>query len=95
MSELREFFRHCPSCGRRFHIRLVSKEKIGEKEVTEYLPPGEATDPGLKFAEARETPLEGEKPIYVDVKEFAYTYQCTHCGHRWTEIRDKEKTSRE
>jgi hypothetical protein len=23
-----EFFRHCPGCGRRFHIKLVSKKLV-------------------------------------------------------------------
>jgi predicted RNA-binding Zn-ribbon protein involved in translation (DUF1610 family) len=41
MSELGTFFRHCPSCGRRFEIKLVSKKLIDdtseareEKEVS-------------------------------------------------------------
>ena len=28
MSEVKTFFRHCPSCGRRFHIRVVSKQLL-------------------------------------------------------------------
>jgi DNA-directed RNA polymerase subunit RPC12/RpoP len=93
MSEIKEFFRHCPSCGRRFHIKLVSKEEIGEKKVTEYVAP-EQVGTGLIYASEKETPLEGDAPIYVDVKEFQYTYKCTHCGHQWSEVRDKEKASR-
>ena len=102
MSEIREFFRHCPSCGRRFHIRLVSKQKVSEEEVTDYLPPRQADAPqsGLKFASRAverdtDTPLEEGKPIYVDVTEFNYNYKCTHCGHQWTEVHEKDKTSKE
>jgi hypothetical protein len=36
MSEVSSFFRHCPSCGRRFHIKLVSKTLVDlEREKVE------------------------------------------------------------
>jgi len=95
MSEVREFFRHCPACGRRFHIRLVSKQKAGEEEVTEMLPSGQDdVKAGLKFATRADTELTEGTPIYVDVRKFNYNYKCTHCGHQWTEVHEKDKPSR-
>lgn len=97
MSEVREFFRHCPSCGHRFTIRIVSKEKVGEREVTEYEPKGQMdVSPGLKFATPAEDTADLTEgiPIYVDVKTFSYKYKCSRCGHQWTEVREKDKASR-
>ena len=85
---LTEFFRHCPECGRRFHIRLESKKlagmqrtsrpsKVATRIITSpYASPGA---PSPVFADQ-----EG-KPVVVDVEEFNYSYKCKHCGHEWTE----------
>ncbi|HMD79247.1 MAG TPA: hypothetical protein VKF39_04605 [Nitrososphaerales archaeon] len=89
MSEVRTFFRHCPQCGRRFEIRLVSKEPTGldsesfsEKEefstITAPVPP--YRQPLL---------INEEMPIVADVEEFRYHYKCKHCGHEWVEIHEK------
>ena len=34
--------------------------------------------------------LEEGKPFVVDVEEFQYEYRCKHCGHEWSEVRQKE-----
>jgi uncharacterized Zn finger protein len=95
MSEIREFFRHCPACGRRFHIRLVGEKLVGQRMITE------------KAERSIEVPLETsstyahggipmpqiladeEVPVTIDAKDFRYTYKCKHCGHVWSEIREK------
>ena len=79
MSEITTFFRHCPSCGRRFEIRLVGKKLVDEKQVTQrqfyhYNVP--------YYNELVET-----VPLTIDIKEFQYAYKCRHCGHQWAEIR--------
>ncbi len=85
-----EFFRHCPGCGRRFHIKLESKtlvtehrESIPRREViSRSVPGGSAT-----FVAPSLTPVtvqEG-RPIIVDIEEFQYAYKCKHCGHEWSE----------
>lgn len=83
-----EFFRHCPSCGRRFHIKLVSKKMLAEHRET-INEPG-----GLLVEQFRGSPTlavyEGG-PIFVDVEEFQYSYKCKHCGHEWSENRIKEQ----
>lgn len=94
MSQVTEFFRHCPNCGRRFTIRLTGKQMMSEKEVTERVPDSQAGGPGTRFATQSETSVTEGVPIYVDVKEFSYSYKCTHCGHQWTEVREKDKASR-
>jgi DNA-directed RNA polymerase subunit RPC12/RpoP len=38
MSEVRTFFRFCPNCGKRFHIKLVDKELVKDEVETESIP---------------------------------------------------------
>ncbi len=89
MSEEREFFRHCPACGRRFHIRLVGKQLVDEKKET-----GETNQPtviGRSWAPGVSgmmgpVIIETNVPITIDVRDFQYSYICKHCGHEWSEM---------
>jgi len=79
-----EFFRHCPACGRRFHIKLESKKLVHLDR--ESIPGNQAP---LSVSQFRGAPVllvqEGSRPIVVDVEEFQYSYKCQHCGHEWSE----------
>jgi predicted RNA-binding Zn-ribbon protein involved in translation (DUF1610 family) len=90
MSELTTFFRHCPSCGRRFEIRLVGKKLVEKRRETEerqssYLP----YDPHHSFSaySPHYNEVAESVPLTVDTEEFQYAYKCGHCGHQWSEIR--------
>ena len=89
MSEVRTFFRFCPACGKRFHIRLVGKKLVGDREersvVTEEMAP--MAEYGLMSSPLL---VEENVPITVDVEDFQYTYKCKHCGHVWTEMHEEE-----
>ena len=82
MSELTTFFRHCPSCGRRFEIRLVGKKLVDEKRVAENAPFSTFSQRSPVYNDLLES-----VPLVVDVKEFQYAYRCKQCGHQWTEVR--------
>ena len=91
MSEIREFFRHCPACGRRFHIKLVGKKLTGERKDTESIPqdnPGVALSPYVAFASP--VVLEENIPLTIDVEDFQYSYRCKACGHVWSEMHEEE-----
>ncbi|MDA4128952.1 MAG: hypothetical protein OK422_05820 [Thaumarchaeota archaeon] len=94
MSEVRTFFRHCPACGRRFQIRLVTKKLVNlERETTKMttvIPVGPYLSRG---AGAPLVPLvlEENLPVTVDIEEFQYTYKCKACGHEWNEKHVEEK----
>ena len=89
-----EFFRHCPQCGRRFHIKLESKKLVtehresipGRKEIRTVARVS-SVGPGAAAASPAFTPIAVEegKPIIIDVEEFQYAYKCSHCGHEWSE----------
>ena len=92
MSAFGTFFRHCPSCGRRFEIRLISKREVGEESET--WKTGKAAV-GMSGRRESNLMLEGEHPVIVEVseieevKEFRCNYKCKHCGHEWSEERLK------
>jgi DNA-directed RNA polymerase subunit RPC12/RpoP len=74
-----EFFRHCPQCGHKFHIKLVTKKlehvDRGSMGTDRIVPRGAHYVP---------VPEEGE-PITIDIEEFRYAYKCKQCGHEWSE----------
>ena len=75
-----EFFRHCPGCGRRFHIKLVEKDELGDYDT-------ESAGPIQMVGGGGVASVEEGPTMYFDIKEFAYHYKCKHCGHEWTETR--------
>ncbi len=82
-----EFFRHCPECGRRFHIKLESKKLVTEhRESVPRLVPRAATARG-----GNPIILQQGTPIIIDVEEFQYLYKCKHCGHEWSEKRTESR----
>ena len=85
MSEVGTFFRHCPSCGRRFEIRLVGKRSVGQEDIPQ-------TEKRISHAYITPAPalLAEDAPVVVEIEEFQYTYKCKHCGHEWSEVRDTE-----
>ena len=83
LEDVRTFFRHCPSCGRRFEIRLVNKKLVDHEEVEsnrEQYTPASFSAPFV---------LESDVPMVAEVDDFSYVYKCRHCGHQWSEDRFK------
>jgi hypothetical protein len=90
MSEVKDFFRHCPACGRRFHIKLVSEKFVDErKETTNIKKTMNYPTPMTGFTPFQVI-LQENTPIVVDIKDFQYSYKCKHCGHEWSEMRMTE-----
>jgi transcription elongation factor Elf1 len=90
VSGVRTFFRHCPSCGRRFEIRLESKKPVDSESLTETEPEGHVSAPSL-MARAVPVMLAEEATVIVDIEDFQYTYRCKHCGHEWSEVQKTER----
>jgi hypothetical protein len=90
LSEVREFFRHCPACGRRFEIRLVGKEVIDERKTEEDIQHGIAAGTG-GMGGLSIIAVEESVPVTIDAKDFRYSYRCKHCGHTWNEVRTVSK----
>ncbi len=88
MSRVRDLFRTCPSCGRRFHINLVDRRLVDERRNVEIVKQGRAGSTSTKNVYI--VTVEADVPITVDVKDFQYTYRCKHCGHVWSETHTME-----
>jgi predicted RNA-binding Zn-ribbon protein involved in translation (DUF1610 family) len=88
-----EFFRHCPACGRRFHIKLESKKLVHmEREPLRTTNVDPVGGSGLLYAASRPYFVVREgPPVIIDVEEFQYAYKCDHCGHEWSEKHFKEQ----
>ncbi len=89
-----DFFRHCPGCGRRFHIKLESKTKVGgvDREPIPRMQLGV----GELRTDWRTIPVivHDERPVVLDVEQFQYVYKCKHCGHEWAEKHIEEHRER-
>lgn len=79
-----DFFQRCPSCRRRFHVKLVNKQQrmrlgteMAKTPATLYRHGGPKNLYSL-------LPIEGE-PVSINIDQFQYTYHCSQCGHEWTE----------
>jgi len=82
---LMEFFRHCPGCGRRFHIKLESKKLVDVERRSRATSEAQLLPSGARYGARMGVTVYEGKPIIVDVKEFQYAYKCKHCGHEWSE----------
>ncbi len=93
MSEFKTLFRKCPSCGRRFEVRLADRKYLEEKKGVKenWAVPVSVNVPGDQDRVFWRSfvPVAEEIPSLVDEKEFQYAYHCKHCGHKWIEIVDK------
>lgn len=93
MSEIKTLFRHCPGCGRRFEIRLVSKKAVETQHETYVEKHAYPVSPLGSFGgKYRVIPqaVEEDFPVTIDITEFSYTYRCKHCGHQWAELHDEQ-----
>lgn len=99
MSGVEAFFRHCPFCGRRFEIRLVSKSEseAGGEYTGGRAVPAVPVALGAKDSNTAFGPIQLTQgsPTIVSVSEVEetrlkrYSYKCRHCGHEWSEERYK------
>jgi len=96
--DIKTIFRHCPSCGRRFEIRLVGKKLIDSKSIEEkggrrLVPVGGGAVFGAAVPVV--TVVQEGMPSIVEVEDFQYSYKCKHCGHQWSEVREKVRKADE
>ncbi|HYB76104.1 MAG TPA: hypothetical protein VEC08_04000 [Nitrososphaerales archaeon] len=90
MSGIMTFFRHCPSCGRRFEVKLVSKVPAGSSSFVEK--EGQASVSPRGYQRTGETGVARvDAPYLIDAKNFRYDYKCKHCGHEWSEAHGAEQ----
>jgi predicted RNA-binding Zn-ribbon protein involved in translation (DUF1610 family) len=88
MSGAKTFFRYCPACGKRFHIRLANKKLLRDERETR-VRKEVASNARILVGSSRQPILpaivEVDVPVTVEVQDFELSYECNHCGHMWTE----------
>lgn len=87
------FLRKCPSCGRRFGVKLLGKKLVDEQSETE--------TEGMNITVAPH-PIQGgqvsstmnlDERITYTTDRFELSLRCSKCGHAWTERSMKVKRS--
>src|SRR3989441_11087114 len=76
-----ELFRHCPGCGRRFHIKLESKKLVDLERTSKPTREGQLLPGGSGYGARIGIHVYEGRPIIIDVEQFQYAYKGTHCGH--------------
>lgn len=92
MADFRAIFRSCPSCGKRFEIRLVGKKLVKDQIVRREAHIITGLPSYGVYGAYSVTTVSEDRPVVLDEKDFQYAYECKHCGHKWAEI--VEETSR-
>jgi hypothetical protein len=91
----------CPNCHALFRVVTEEKELI-EDEKAEDVKEGikgeaeevlEVLNPLGAFT--RHVPGSFGKEEAVDDLTYEYRFKCKHCGHEWTELREREKVSKD
>ena len=81
---MRESFRKCPNCGRRFRARLLQKRLVSTERGTEQI----TTNPvALNVQGGPGIISDGAFQVGVTIRrdEYEQTFECRSCHHRWTE----------
>ena len=97
MNEVRNFFRRCPSCGRRFSIKLTDRKLVREDmetRVQKVRAEGTDIQVGNMYQNPNPQVLYVDVPVTVDVADFQYSYKCGHCGKVWDETHRRETAAR-
>ncbi len=84
-----DFLRKCPSCGRRFGVRLLGKKLVDEQSETET----ETMDILIPAKRGGGPTTSIPERITYTTDKFELSYQCSKCGHAWTEKSMKVKRS--
>ena len=102
MSKLGTLVRTCPSCGHRFHVKLLGERLLSDIGTTEPVSRdgmmmntgASAGIWGTPRGKVWSPPMGAqEKGTFTTKrKEFENSFKCERCGHQWSEKRTEEKT---
>ena len=89
MPDFTTIFRSCPNCGKHFEIRITGKKLVDEQVVSTPFNPVMVKG-SFDQGPVLRTPMMLTSGVNtVDTKEFQYSYECKHCGHKWVEMVEK------
>jgi DNA-directed RNA polymerase subunit RPC12/RpoP len=83
---MRERYQRCPSCGKRFGVRVLGKVLENTEHGSERLVHNVVT--GASTSMSGHTMVGGDSTSAVQVPierdKFEVAYACSKCGHKWT-----------
>jgi hypothetical protein len=80
-----EFFRQCPSCGRRFSVKVEWKELLESQEDTTRVVHDISTFPIGPMGKVTTSIATVADKVPIERETFRITYVCGHCKHGWSE----------
>jgi DNA-directed RNA polymerase subunit RPC12/RpoP len=90
---MRETYQKCPSCGKRFGVRVKSmvleKTEHDSERMVHNVTTGASTSMSGHTMVSGDSTSVVQIPIQRDFFEVAYA--CSKCGHTWTETVTKTK----
>ena len=77
----------CPSCGRRFSIRMLEKKLVGDERESETVTKSVLvpTARGSSRNVGTGNPIQVASVVTTERQTYESTYECRRCGHRWSE----------
>lgn len=89
----------CPQCHHLFGVVTEENKKLIEDEKAEDIKDNlrERIEDDLELLNpmSRSVPGHRGQEVPVDDLTYEYRFKCTHCGHEWTELKEKERVSKE
>ncbi|MDG6921538.1 MAG: hypothetical protein JRN59_08415 [Nitrososphaerota archaeon] len=87
----------CPGCHHLFSIVTESKELIEDEKVEDFKDDlTERVEDDLEMLNPFSVRVPGSRgeDVAADDLTYEYRFKCTHCGREWTELREKERTTK-
>ena len=79
------FLMKCPSCGRRFDVKLLGKSLMDDERESETVSKSMLVPGARGMNVSTETPIQVTSVVTSQRKAYELSYECRSCGHKWSE----------
>jgi hypothetical protein len=89
----------CPQCHSFFSVvteenkKLIQDEKVEDSKETIPKRMEDALEGLIPYSQR--IPGSMGKDVNADYLTYEYKFKCTHCGKEWTELKEKERVSKD
>jgi transposase-like protein len=84
-----EFLRRCPSCGRRFAVkvdrRVLEDRQEDNMELVHNVVVGGIGFTGPRYSALAPVVIRTVENVPIERDTFSIQYECRHCHHQWSE----------
>ena len=75
----------CPSCGRRFGVKVVGKSLMDDERESETVSKSVLVPGARGMNVGTGTPIQVTSVVTSERKTYELSYECRSCGHKWSE----------